>query len=301
MLLISPAELAELRSIVADYHMAFVLIAFWEKAAAASPEEIAGLVADGILSEETAAGLGLDPIGDAFLTGMVLARLREETARTDAGANLDYEAVRQAIQNNPIPLSPTEKFAIEVARVRAGEYCRGLGNTIAEDLSEIFIEADEEQAAAIRSEIADAVQAGIARRKTIKQVASDIGNRKGDWCRDLERIAATELHDAMEEGEADYIEDRHGAEARVAKEVSPDACDECKALYQVDGHPRIFSLADLRANGTNVGRKRAQWQPVVGATHPWCGCTLVQVPDGYGFDEHGQLRPILSRATTEAA
>lgn len=61
-------------------------------------------------------------------------------------------------------------------------------------------------------------------------------------------------------------------------------CNHCRRLYVgPDGAPRIFRLAELEANGSNVGRKVGEWRPVVGPTHPHClpPETLVLTPTGY--------------------
>jgi hypothetical protein len=62
-----------------------------------------------------------------------------------------------------------------------------------------------------------------------------------------------------------------GDHSYVADGLIVHNCEMCKKLYLgSDNHPIIFKLEDLEANGTNVGRKQAQWLPVVGATHPHC-------------------------------
>lgn len=58
-----------------------------------------------------------------------------------------------------------------------------------------------------------------------------------------------------------------------------------------DGNPRLFRLSTLEANGTNVGKKAADWKPGVGPVHPHCQCVLQRVPTGWGFDEDGDLVP----------
>ena len=64
----------------------------------------------------------------------------------------------------------------------------------------------------------------------------------------------------------------------------------CDALYNgPDGQPRIFKLEVLEANGSNAGRNKASWMPVIGATHPHCRCTTHPIPAGHGFSETGEL------------
>lgn len=296
MLLLKPAELAALGRIVEQHHLAFVLEAFGREAAGVGEEEIRELLALGVLSGETAhqlltVGLAADPAGDAFLTGMVLARIRQEAERTeDLGADLTLDQVEEELRRDPVPLGPAERRMIQSARNSAGQYCQGLGNTVDEELRALAIEADDEQSAWLRGQAREATAEATARRATIRRLASDLGDRTDDWSRDLERIARTELHNAQENGVAEWIEAEAGGEARVMKLPSPGACEACLRLYTTDGStPRVFRLSALRANGSNVGRRAKDWKPTLEAAHPHCTCTLVEVPEGWAPDERGRL------------
>jgi len=67
-------------------------------------------------------------------------------------------------------------------------------------------------------------------------------------------------------------------------------CPHCRRLYlKPDGTPKVFSMKQLLSNGTNYGRKTADWKPVVGATHPNCRCHNNMLPDGFGFDKNGDM------------
>lgn len=64
---------------------------------------------------------------------------------------------------------------------------------------------------------------------------------------------------------------------KVYKTVINDGklCSWCSKFYQnKDGSPKIYDLADLVANGSNYGRPKSQWLPVVGSTHNRCRCQL---------------------------
>jgi len=56
----------------------------------------------------------------------------------------------------------------------------------------------------------------------------------------------------------------------VYKQTESDACEYCKKLY--DG--KTYTYGELKANGTNKGRKPYQWKAVLGITHPNCNCKL---------------------------
>lgn len=286
MLLLKPVEVAALVRLVQFHHAAFVFETFGEEASGMDREQIADLTRLGILDPAHSAALAHDPIGDAWISGMVLARLAElaDQQPEQTAANLTYSGVEEELRRDPVPLGPVERRAIQSARNSAGQYCRGLGNRVDEQMRTIAINADDVQAAAFRGKIQDATAEAVARRSSISHLRSEIGHASGDWARDLERIAETELHNAHENGIAGYIEKESGTEAAVAKLPNPGACKDCARLYTTDGTtPRTFPLAELRANGTNSGKKKAAWLPTIEAAHPRCMCTLVSVPDGYAF------------------
>lgn len=106
--------------------------------------------------------------------------------------------------------------------------------------------------------------------------AGALRNRRQQFTSDWSRTAQTEMHNAKESGASlalsTYVS---GDDTKVYKICQPDACDRCIAAYQnADGSPKIFTLGELRRNGSNEGRKAAEWLPVIGCLHPHCKCTL---------------------------
>jgi hypothetical protein len=193
-----------------------------------------------------------------------------------------------------VPNGPNEKHAIEWAKHSAATEIKGLGNKVAADFSTIAIEADKDLRRRYEGVIRESVSENIQRQETVQQLASDLGHKTGDWSRDFKRIAATEKHKAMQEGIVTGLVERYGDpdDIRVAKMPNPDACPHCLRLHKHrDGRLRIFKLSELVENGTNVGRKAANWQATVGPVHPWCGCDLIHVPEGWGFNEDGDMLP----------
>jgi hypothetical protein len=92
------------------------------------------------------------------------------------------------------------------------------------------------------------------------------------WQTAWARTVRTELMDAYGQGAVEGL--RQQDVAQVYRMPSARACARCKELYLMpDGAPRVFVLRDLVANGTNEGRKQADWVPVISATHPHCVCS----------------------------
>lgn len=66
-------------------------------------------------------------------------------------------------------------------------------------------------------------------------------------------------------------------EIKVYKRVINDGklCGWCSSFYtNKDGSPKIYTMQELAANGTNDGRPKSEWKPVLGSTHPRCRCQL---------------------------
>lgn len=52
-------------------------------------------------------------------------------------------------------------------------------------------------------------------------------------------------------------------------------CSWCRKFYvHPDGSPILYTLEELQANGSNYGRPKSEWKPVLGKTHPRCRCQL---------------------------
>jgi hypothetical protein len=66
-------------------------------------------------------------------------------------------------------------------------------------------------------------------------------------------------------------------ELRVYKRVINDGklCGWCSSFYtNKDGSPKVYTIKELAENGTNDGRPKSDWKPVLGSTHPRCRCQL---------------------------
>jgi hypothetical protein len=185
-------------------------------------------------------------------------------------------------------LSEGEALAVLFAKRQAAQSIRGLGSRMIRETMQVVHDAEQEtrQRQLVRDEIVTALE----QRKTAAELAAQLRSAMGDYQRDWNRVAVTELHNARLRGVADVIRRKHGGGARVFKRTLPGACRWCIELHTgPDGAPRIFRLDELEES--NVGRRKSEWTAVVGVTHPSCSCVLIHIPDGWGFDEHGQLTP----------
>ena len=287
MLPMSPLEVRELRELVADHWSGFLAEVFGPSAFALDGQEIQRLVDGGFLDASTAATL--DPVADAYLLGFYRDRL------TQAGLDVvttPWAKIRDEIDRHPTPATALEHAAIDRAKMWAGQHCRALGNRLGDQILSDVNREDMPLRQRMIDAIGDETAKAILRRDTARQLRSAIGQRTGDWSRDLDRIAATEIQEAQEQGTADFYESENGPDVLYSKIPNPDACKHCRAAYidpETD-QPRVFRLSDLRANGSNIGRKQRDWLPVVGTMHSWCHCRGVRVPGGWRW-VNGELQP----------
>lgn len=196
--------------------------------------------------------------------------------------SMDYLTFKKSVMNKTfLPLDYREVVALQNLEFQAYNEIKGLGNTIKKDFSRILIDTDKVQREKYEAIIKDTARQTLLDRGGVKQMSSDLGHKTGDWARDFNRISDYILHEAHDHGRAMGIERHDGKDALVFKRVFDEACKSCVSLYLsagVGSEPKIFKLSELRANGTNVGRKVADWKPVIGATHPYCRCNLEYVP-----------------------
>lgn len=292
--LLTPKQLEEIKDIVSRYHEAFALGTLGPDAI--PPGVTQRLMDMGVVPQDL--GLIYQPAPhDNPPAAMRITDLAYQygtmAARSPAVRAMQLPEFRAHLEKTRPQLTTAEREAMAFARYNAGEHIRAIGDRFAAEVGQIVRNHDAE----LRQEYIGTVQRelenNIDRREEWRKLASRIGHATGDWGRDMRRVAMTEKQFAVQAGKAAAIAGPRGdGSKRVAKIPNPGACPDCIKHYLTAGvgsPPRIFRLDELLANGTNAGRKRADWLPTVGPLHPYCGCDLVEVPDGFVFDEDGDL------------
>lgn len=300
---ITPEQYEEIREIVRIHHEV-VVAAFCGEAAL--PEQVRTRIVQAHVPTWT----GSPIVDDMVRLGTIMAAMPDPGPHQEQDVSLAEFAARVE-HRRTIPLSRPEAYAVARAQARAARYCRGLANRIAEGTEDVIVQAAEEDRAAAGAAIQTEVAEGIRWRETTGQIKTRIGRATGDWTRDLGRIAATEVNNAIQDGKGAAIAEEHGDDALVCKRPNPSACPACLEFY-LDrlGNPRIYRLSEL-AGQTNArdpasphkARRRKSWVPTLESLHPWCHCTTLHVPTGWGFNEHSQLVPptLLSGVHLEVA
>jgi len=276
---LTPDQILEIQKIIELHHYAYIANNLGYDAL---PDEvIIDLRNKGMLSDES-----IDLVKQAYQYGQVTSKIDNPNSR-----NMSYSQFQNYLQKNPMPLNQVEQRAVAMAQVNAGQYCRGLGNTVDKYTGRLLIDADQELRAQFETDIKTSTALNVAKRESIDKLRSDLGWATGDWSRDLKRIAITEVEYAVQQGQDDYLREKYGKDSYVAKIPNPGACKDCLRIHiGPDGQPRIYKLSTLEAN-SNVGKKAADWEAVIGPVHPHCTCPMIRVPDGWGFDEDGELVP----------
>ena len=94
---------------------------------------------------------------------------------------------------------------------------------------------------------------------------------------DMRRVARTELQAALNHGAWAALKARVPPRSTplVYKQVSADACVECRRIWGPMEDPLLYRLRDVERwekSGGNVGKTKAKWGPTIGPIHPQCRC-----------------------------
>jgi hypothetical protein len=230
----------------------------------------------------TAAGIDLTKytnskgvIEHAYLFGILSEALGDNRAK-----NMSYNQFLKFIKSgNFIPLTEDEEFALEQLKNRAYTDLSSLGNRIAVGTSNTIIKANQKQQNNLQMIVRNKAIDAVKYRKSVTQLASELGHATEDWERDWLRIAYYLTHEAYNTGRAKSIFKQYGDDAEVYFTVLEGACKHCMRLYLTDpddinSEPIVFKLKDIIANGSNIGRKADELLPTVGPIHPYCRCTI---------------------------
>lgn len=281
-----------LSRIIRDHHTGLVIDMFGTAAAGIPSEEIDRLVRLGIIDRDAAKALTVDLVGDTFRFAMMQIQLESLARRAERKpADTDswsYDTVRDELARDPLPLSPRENDMIDIAQRKAGSYMTVLGDRVANDMVTAGI-SEEQELAMVRDEMFRNVE----RRESVRKLASRLGNRTGDWSRDWVRVARTEIQTTSNLARGEAIGTEFGGDALLARVPNPGACPICLRLFldPETGKPKIWKLSTLLANGSNRGKKQADWLATLETVHPNCHCRVRYVGEGWEFNDKWELIP----------
>ena len=220
----------------------------------------------------------LSSIQTSFHFGMLSEALGQIQAK-----NVSYKEIHEYVKEGKyIPVSPRQQATLDSVKMQTFSSLKSLNGKIFEDVNNILIDKTR---LGQQEFLAKELKGGLSNKKTVSQIAHAIAEKTGDWNRNFGRIIETASQTAFEEGKAAEIQRQNpGEDPDCYKTVFDKACGACIKAYLTGGigsEPKIFKLSELRANGTNVGRKKEDWLPVIGAHHPFCRCSLAYRSSGY--------------------
>ena len=221
---------------------------------------------------------GEDAVLRAYVLGLELGSLQpyENVSLIDLNKRVDARIGR---------LPKATRAAVRAVKHRVGDYITDLGTRAKQDIRGLNHAIAAEDLMNVKREVANEIITGKG------NLASRLRKITGEFDRNWDRVAKTETIRAVSLGQAESMAAEFG-DPLVYKTWEPDVCKYCRKLYQgPDGHPRIFRLSELVANGDNYGRKANDYLATVGPTHPNSRCVLHRLPDGWGFDKDGDAVP----------
>jgi len=131
-----------------------------------------------------------------------------------------------------------------------------------------------------------------------KNLRSLLEDKVDNWTARYKTVVKTELNRASNWGSMDAIlhnnPDKEPHQLTVYKQGNKPghgACKYCEKFWYMDDRitPRTYRLSELIANGSNLGKKAADWQPTVDSTHPNESHLLNELRPGFGFDNGGNI------------
>lgn len=226
----------------------------------------------------------IPPYWANWMFGLLSGKLSDyQTKQISYKDLLDYLARRQ--YETP---SKREIEEYEMACNRTYGYLKGLGDKMKKDIPSYISDSELRMRMEQERTIKEGVKRGIVERDTTKLIAAKISNQLNDWSRDWNRIVETEYQGVFNMGRVQsYMREGDGSNTLIYFDVYPAACRHCIRLYLTAGigsEPKLFTAEELIGNGTNIGRRVADWKPtIITAVHPFCYDDKVEVLTNKGW------------------
>jgi len=223
------------------------------------------------------------PYNKMYILGKLTALIGDANAK-----GIEYSDFLKYIKYGQyVPLTRRERAELDIAKRKTYTHLKGLKEKAKDSFEMTLLDHEkitrEKYEATVKKEITE----GVLNKKSAQSIVSSLGNNLDVWGHDWGRIVDTEMNNIFQQGRAEMIKEDH-PDALVYKDVYKGACRHCIEKYLTNGigsKPRIFKLSELEANGTNVGKKVADWKATVGGLHPFCRCTLSRLPEGFEWNE----------------
>lgn len=236
-------------------------------------EEKALLLASGIDVNKFKNRRGV--VEEAYLFGLLAEAIEDERAK-----DMDYDEFRRFLDSgNFVPLSQEEEYRLDFVKQRAYTDITNLVGRMQNKLSQIALQNNQTQEEVAIDMIRGKAIKAVQFRQTAQQFASELGHAAEQWDTDWLRVSTYILQSAYNHGKASTIMSEYGEDAEVCFHVMKNACKHCFRLYHTDpedpySEPKRFKISELLANGSNIGRKPADYLPSLDPVHPYCRCSV---------------------------
>jgi hypothetical protein len=219
----------------------------------------------------------LDQEWPPYLQSFMWGRLSQQLSEKQASM-VEYDDFEKYLKRGQyIPLSKREKREYEIARSKSYGHIKSFTDKIKNDVNGVIANEEQESSLDYAKLLKEELSTGVRDRKSLQNIVSELGTKTGNWGLDWGQIVDTEANNIFQRGRSEMILREKGENAEVYKDVFPGACKWCIKLYLTEGigsQPIVFKLPELISNGSNVGRKQADWLATIDSTHPFCRCTL---------------------------
>jgi hypothetical protein len=196
------------------------------------------------------------------------------------------------LEREGVVVGSNEWDAIQLLRRSFAAHVQTLSSSLTSKVDQVIHKADTKLHRQLVRKQRRALFLEIERRRALAEIAKDMAEVTRQQIGSAVRTVETETNNAYQEGRAiEILRKAGGGDPQCFKRPRHDACDECKKAYlEEDGvTPKVFLMSELVDNGSNIGKSRADRQPVLDSFHPHCACELQYLPPGFGFDENGTM------------
>jgi len=231
-----------------------------------TPEELKRLKADGVDVTNKESFLEL-----VYMHNFINNPRNPETTPTST-EDMEAQQSEQGIK----PTGDANEYAVESLNLTTRQYIDKIKGEITTRIQSIIRENnDKYKFNALQNLERDAITDDLVKESSIGRVKQLLRDTAKDGNRDWQRVALTEISNAIGIGSVDRIvtdnRDRDLEEVVVYRVIVQDSvtCKYCRKFYGDVGEiPKLYKLSTLLGNGSNYGKNQQDWSPVVGATHP---------------------------------
>ena len=198
----------------------------------------------------------------------------------------------------------TERFA--------DESFQKLQNRLISSSEEIVTQTNTENLNSVIDSARKMISDGVSSKEAVKTAVNEVVDKAisstsvsralkeaiESYRKDFELMVNTDVglasglgsHQSMVEIFARKDDDVKIAIIAMRDEKTCSFCD--KVSRKGDGSFKIYRLTDFEPTGYNYGKKKDQWKPTLGASHPRCRCMPVYIPSGFTVNNEGSLVPL---------